>query len=494
MAKAVPQLNTSTTEEKWVWRCSRASISQRRFSILALVEIPLAILVYGAVAYYLRWPFVQILQLLAAPLLLLRSGAGVRTGEFLFIIYGRKTRPMKLRAGQAVFATVLSSVLAFILLHQRPAHPTIVVAIFSGLIYGLACFTFEWIVIGAAGPGSSSIARVLAVATATVYPTFDPTFVVSTIGAVEMIRWTYSHYLKSEIAVAAIHPIFIVFTIPFVIGTWLQSLFIRVVATFLHLLAGARSLPANLRENLFILDFLYPAQLIPGDSKSAISTSATSEKYSFREGSVVGRALGLASSAVIQLSAIAFRWSLKSTSWFWWPILLVFGPAEPTPPRRARERTANMVYGVWSWQWLPTAVVSLWLAFSTIPVLSRFRTVLPDNWSKLINALSVAVPAVPSGVRLALLCGACVLGACITVLSKNLSASHDSILKSPVPFGQLTPEELENFLRRSAKIATLRTLLIVDIVLLGQFVALKAAIETHPGFSRVFAPWFTSLL
>ena len=74
-----PVLQTSVPR-RWVWRSTEASIAEKQISVSALIEIPMAICLYSALAYYSPWPWFSLLACLAAPLLLLRSDQSVRMG------------------------------------------------------------------------------------------------------------------------------------------------------------------------------------------------------------------------------------------------------------------------------------------------------------------------------------------------------------------------------------------------------------------------------
>ena len=64
----------------WVWFSSADSIARGQISVLAVLEIPLAIALFWCISQVSPWPWFTVLGLMAAPMLLLRSPASIADG------------------------------------------------------------------------------------------------------------------------------------------------------------------------------------------------------------------------------------------------------------------------------------------------------------------------------------------------------------------------------------------------------------------------------
>ena len=57
-------------ESGWVWHCNDASIAAGQVSVLAILEVILAVCVYWWLAFYFEWPWMAFISMIAAPMLL----------------------------------------------------------------------------------------------------------------------------------------------------------------------------------------------------------------------------------------------------------------------------------------------------------------------------------------------------------------------------------------------------------------------------------------
>ena len=69
-----------TPPRGWVWYSSADSIAHGQISVLAVLEIPLAIALFWWISQISPWPWFTVLGLMAAPMLLLRSPASIAEG------------------------------------------------------------------------------------------------------------------------------------------------------------------------------------------------------------------------------------------------------------------------------------------------------------------------------------------------------------------------------------------------------------------------------
>lgn len=102
-------------------------------------------------------------------------------------------------------------------------------------------------------------------------------------------------------------------------GIWFRAIMIRLAATFSHPLAGLMAIPSNWRKFIWHSDFCDPPELIPGHRDSgfpSLLSKAIERKYS--EGLVL-----FFNFLPFYFLAFLWRWSIKSTAWFYLPLLWV---------------------------------------------------------------------------------------------------------------------------------------------------------------------------
>lgn len=169
----------------------------------------------------------------------------------------------------------------------------------------------------------------------------------------------------------------------FAIGYSIRSLCCRFAATFRHAWTGLLLLPANWRENNFIVDYtLYP-ELMPGVRERDQSFALEGLLFA-RENSkewTVKMVLYPAVAVVMFVPTLLYRFSMKTTAWFWWPLAMLLKPV-PAEGVASGERDRL----TWPWRdpfqktWI---VFSFLLAVVTLPghflsVGELMRSLLPS--------------------------------------------------------------------------------------------------------------------
>jgi hypothetical protein len=115
--------------------------------------------------------------------------------------------------------------------------------------------------------------------------------------------------------------------VPWIAGIWLRSVLVRVVATLAHPWYGLRSLPANWRRVLWVLDLRHPPELVPDLQLWTKAFSMLEIQSILRSPGLMKKLFGLLAFACFFLPAMLYRWSIKSTLWLYWPLLwLESGP------------------------------------------------------------------------------------------------------------------------------------------------------------------------
>ncbi|MEI6986544.1 MAG: hypothetical protein WCK65_10475 [Rhodospirillaceae bacterium] len=121
-----------------------------------------------------------------------------------------------------------------------------------------------------------------------------------------------------------------VFFIPFTGGIWMRSLGIRLTATLFYLWSGLRHLQQNWRQALLVIDVCHPPDLVPGlNPKDALHFQALTNKLRNKIDPLM-RLILVFYILIFFLPALFYRWSLKSTCWFYLPLIyLVWPRAKP---------------------------------------------------------------------------------------------------------------------------------------------------------------------
>ncbi|MBF0098170.1 MAG: hypothetical protein HQM04_04040 [Magnetococcales bacterium] len=165
--------------------------------------------------------------------------------------------------------------------------------------------------------------------------------------------------------------------VPWILGIWLRSLLVRVAATLAHPWYGLRSLPANWRRVLWVLDLRHPPELVPDLQLWTKAFSVVEIQNILLAPGLLKKLFGLLAFACFFLPAMLYRWSIKSTLWLYWPLLwLESGPLNRDHRLREEWRLA-LRGGRWerlrrllSWLaccglglvwWLPLPVPAPWL-------------------------------------------------------------------------------------------------------------------------------------
>jgi hypothetical protein len=111
----------------------------------------------------------------------------------------------------------------------------------------------------------------------------------------------------------------------FALGIWSRSVAIRVIATARYATVGFWDIPKNFFHNLFLVDFSYPAELMPGYRRFPDFTSDGLIK-AIRENPYIRlRWFRIFLFPIFFIPAYAYRLSIKSTCWLYFPMVYIVG-------------------------------------------------------------------------------------------------------------------------------------------------------------------------
>ncbi|MBF0161018.1 MAG: hypothetical protein HQL88_01895 [Magnetococcales bacterium] len=135
--------------------------------------------------------------------------------------------------------------------------------------------------------------------------------------------------------------------IPWILGVWLRSLGVRLLATLCHPWQGLRAMPGNWRRISWVLDSGYPPELVPGLSFWTPAFSLKEIQAIFHSHGLLRKLFGLLAFLCFFLPAILYRWSLKSTVWLYWPLLFLEAMPEQSNPERVEQWRFALQKGHW---------------------------------------------------------------------------------------------------------------------------------------------------
>ena len=245
---------------------NKESVENGESTWLAIGETLLAVLLYWGIAWYFDTHIHLLTSIFIAPLLLLRSSESTDKGVRWFTAYSEDDTEITRRGTPVRFWVII--ILAF------------------GLSAMYAYLLEQSYLVGYAG--WSLFLRAMLVGVVAVW-----------------------------IAVA----VAVFFGIPWIIGIWLRSLVVRVVATLSHPLLGLRSLPDNWRRTLLVIDVKHPPELVPGLGSSVKIADFQGLLDDMRSGEIWERIFSAIMLFIFFLPAMLYRWSMKSTCWFYWPLV-----------------------------------------------------------------------------------------------------------------------------------------------------------------------------
>jgi hypothetical protein len=109
----------------------------------------------------------------------------------------------------------------------------------------------------------------------------------------------------------------------FYFGGWIRSVATRITATVRHLWSGAVAMPDNWWRTLFVVDLLYPPELIPGYTRSDFFTISYFTERIKQSENIIEQFICSGALVILYAPAYLYRLSIKSTCWFYFPLVYI---------------------------------------------------------------------------------------------------------------------------------------------------------------------------
>lgn len=407
------------TKRRWVWHSTDESIAQGHISVLALIEIPIAILFFGMIAYYSHWPWLSVLGMLAAPLLLLRSEASIADGIRrikMFLDTQKSAIPQ-----WYIWVITLGVIAGGTIAVFAPSGEVFLAYLFYLFLIASVTSCF-W------GMQDDRASRVLAVI-------FSIPIALLLAEWVKSVSNARGHPLVMTAFLVAVTPRIaipvrsLLTSFEASVGIFYRTVAIRIVSTLRHLLLGLHALPKNWRENVCIVDFFKEPELLPGARRADPRITKDGmlilppNRQSYRQ------LTKILVSIIFYIPAILYRWNLKSSAWLWWPVALFFtNPTQGQSDQDKREMVGVASSGPIAKLRKALMFTGLaWLIIRFIPadLIAPMNAIHPLDE---VKAIADKIPAPPiASVRYWLLM-ICVLSAIILYW---LTAEHEARGKKP---------------------------------------------------------------
>jgi hypothetical protein len=518
----------------WVWHSTDASIAAGQISVLSVLETFCALGLYGWLAFHFEHQWWLLISAVATPVILLRSCQAKILGIKLLRQYWQEKDIKGEKISKLAKAIIISIMIVNLFIAYYLSYPflptdkvwTIFRYLFVFLMYLIPSALIEITLLSSQFMEISNLLFRLSVYTIkfTFAEPLQKSILVSFLKRVVYILVVFSifyvtdvlfkdvinEFLKSVVAIAALLalmyaiiiayriigaivgvifvlaldiPILMMTSITAALGIFLRGLFIRFFCNLINLKSGVLSLPENWKETLWMIDFTLPPELLPGAAQvdANLSVSGLFRRIKEVDG-YIEKWLVLMLILILYIPAIIWRWSLKSTLWTWWLLVLVLrSPFEGKSLGEVRDIAAIRVNGLGKWLPLLAVVVMLWLSsgyFSPEDIKS-LAELGGDTISKLLDKLLTIAPP-PLGLRHWALWLVCGLSIIMWWLSDRLQIMHKKVLEEEDALDGLTKERRNLFLQRAHRLERWHTARVVSFILLGYSFALYLANEWYP--------------
>jgi hypothetical protein len=325
-----------TPSQRFVWWSTEKSVADGIPSVLAVVEVVVAVAAYWAIAIYFETTTHLWVSICVAPLLLMRSEQSVALGARWFHFYLRPLEDLQPAFLPRVYIWCLvAGLIASVLVSSMLA---------AAWLGGYKEFGWSEVredlslYLRCAAVGYAAMTVALAVPFAIVAEEevgLAAVCAMLTMGAlVPAALWTWggrgagvpAGMVSAGGLVAAIvdlmSPVGIFTALGFSVGVWLRTIAIRFVATTCFLRTGFWNIPTNFRQTLFVIDLRHPAELIPG-YRGNFSTTSTEFIRGFASEGLFSSLFSWIMFVVYFIPAYLYRLSIKSTCWLYLPLVYI---------------------------------------------------------------------------------------------------------------------------------------------------------------------------
>lgn len=309
----------------WVWYSTEVSRTEDKVSILAIAETLFFVLLTWGVAFYNNFYYYLFLPLVLTPFLMLKTPKSIEDSHYLFL-NKVKIQFFSLRSSLTYYSWLLSSFIGFIIVFSffTTKQTYIQISIFS-IVFFINFFLIKILLIR---EGKDIVVETVQNAvkeTKIIQYIFTTLFIIIGffvldvhLGQYNIIAMFFATFLSMSITESSRVAIALV----------LSSLLIKLFVTLDNLVKRPIDtlsyLPNNFLEQVFINDSCYTPELLPAirkyNNELQLIGFIRSDMYTKNVVEYLVRFIII----IIWSFTYLYRWSIKSTAWFYWPLAFVF--------------------------------------------------------------------------------------------------------------------------------------------------------------------------
>lgn len=447
-------MSENIKESRWVWISSDDSIQRGQISVLALLEIPLAMAFFWWLSSISPWPWLTLIGLMAAPVLLLRSPESVMAGKKMLREYWENEE--EIATAQKWLIGLLSTCLAAGLSYWGTQHilhgQNAWKEFWQGAILGAIVLIFTKIFTSAFFLAFSGIGKNIS----TLVLIFLLAVTGICIGVGMSISVTVIVGMATGVGVSAFLNINITKYIliwlgmpAFVLGIFVRTVLIRLWATLHYWRLGLVTFPRNWRETVCVIDAHHLPELLPGageiDSDFSLESLLEQRARGTAEKKIFTFLYVSTLILIIYLPALLYRWNLKASAWLWGLVALLLSPVLWANDEEMRSKTAY-----WTTWAIQSGLLSVWVGFIGWLLAAYLPKDVQALFPRWVTVAYGYFPLPTLGMRYGflVLLAICLLGLLLTAYP--IRAAHGKALEGAGDFHKGYSDELKAELRRLA--------------------------------------------
>lgn len=307
----------------WVWYSTETSRAESKISILAIAETLLFVLLSWGVALYFHFYYYLFIPLVLTPFLMLKTPKSIEDSHYLFL-NKVKIQFFSLRSSLTYYSCLLSSFIGLIFVFSffTTKQVYIQISIFS-IVFFISFFLIKFLLISEGKDIVIETVQNAVKETKIIQYIFTTFFIIGffvfddALGQNNVITMFFVTLLSMSITESSRAAIVLVLrSLLIKLFVTLDSIVRRPVYTFSFL-------SKNLREQVLINDSCYTPELLPDirkyNNELQLSGFIRGGMYTQNLVEYFVRFVFI----IIWSFTYLYRWSIKSTTWFYWPLAFV---------------------------------------------------------------------------------------------------------------------------------------------------------------------------
>jgi len=308
----------------WVWYSTEVSRAEGKISILAIVETLFFVLLTWSVAFYYNFYYYLFVPLVFTPFLMLKTPKSIEYSHYLFL-NNVNIQFFSLRSSLTYYCWLLSSFIGLLIVFSFFTTKQVYIQIFIFcIVFVLSFFLIKTLL---RKEGKDIVIKTVQNAveeTKIIEYIFTTLFVIvffvfyDHLGQKNIIAMFFVTLLSMSITESSR------VAIALVLSSLLIKLFVTIDNIVKQPIDTFAYLPNNFQEQVFINDSCYTPELLPDIRKHNNELQLIGFIRRGMYTKYVVEYLVRFIIVIIWSFTYLYRWSIKSTAWFYWPLAFVF--------------------------------------------------------------------------------------------------------------------------------------------------------------------------